>query len=159
MRTQIANSESAVRTGRLQSIPSSNIDSCARVNETVPLSAFGQMNRPRSSRFANKQSPSPSNHKSLIRSPRRPRKTNTCPSDCTHLVVAYLVLDGVVSSFSFPSRKRSDLFWRWLDIKIFGSVIGTISDDSTLAAPLDNFQIMNPDSSRHFFSGEHSIFA
>jgi hypothetical protein len=27
-------------------MPSHNIDSCARVSETVPLSAFGQMNRP-----------------------------------------------------------------------------------------------------------------
>jgi hypothetical protein len=44
--TQIANNESAVRTGRLQSMPSSSIDNCARVSETVPLSALGQMNRP-----------------------------------------------------------------------------------------------------------------
>ncbi len=29
----------ALRTGCLQSIPSHNIDSCARVNDTVPLSA------------------------------------------------------------------------------------------------------------------------
>jgi hypothetical protein len=43
-----------VRIGRLQSIPSSNIESCACVSETVPLVACGQMNRPRSSRFANR---------------------------------------------------------------------------------------------------------
>jgi hypothetical protein len=48
-----------VRAGRRQSIPSSNIDNCARVSEIVPLSAFGQMNRPGSSRLANRQRPSP----------------------------------------------------------------------------------------------------
>lgn len=68
-----------VRAGCRQSIPSSNIDSCARVSETVPDSAFGQTNFPRSKRFENRQSPSPSNHSNLMRSPRRPRKTNTCP--------------------------------------------------------------------------------
>ena len=31
-----------VRTGRRQSIPSNNIDSCARVNDTDPFPAFGQ---------------------------------------------------------------------------------------------------------------------
>jgi hypothetical protein len=70
-----------VRCGLRQSMPSSNIDNCARVNETVPLCACGQMKRPRSSRFANKHKPSPSHHKSLIRSPRRPRKTKTCPEN------------------------------------------------------------------------------
>src|SRR5688572_28761207 len=70
-----------VRIGRRQSMPSSNIDNCARVSETVPLSAFGQMKRPRSSRLANKHNPSPSNQSSFIKSPRRPRKTNTCPEN------------------------------------------------------------------------------
>jgi len=46
----------AVRIGLRQSIPSSSIDSCARLNETIPLPACGQMKRPRSSRLANKQS-------------------------------------------------------------------------------------------------------
>jgi hypothetical protein len=40
-----------VRCGLRQSMPSSNIDNCARVNETVPLCACGQMKRPRSNRF------------------------------------------------------------------------------------------------------------
>jgi hypothetical protein len=39
----------ALRTGRLQSIPSHNIESCARVNDTAPLSVFGHVNMPRSS--------------------------------------------------------------------------------------------------------------
>src|SRR5215469_16147004 len=63
-----------VRTGRRQSIPSSNIESCAGVRDTVPLVAWGQMNRPLSNLLANKHSPSPSNHNTLIRSPRFPRK-------------------------------------------------------------------------------------
>src|ERR1019366_10040992 len=42
-----------LRTGRRQSIPSSNIDNCACVSDTVPLVACGQMNRPRSRRLAN----------------------------------------------------------------------------------------------------------
>jgi hypothetical protein len=40
-----------LRSGRLQSIPSSSIDNCARVSDTLPLVACGQMKRPRSSRF------------------------------------------------------------------------------------------------------------
>ena len=62
-------------------IPSSNIDNCAGVSDTVPLVACGQMKRPRSSRFAKRHSPSPSHHNILIRSPRRPRNTNTCPEN------------------------------------------------------------------------------
>ncbi len=68
-----------VRSGLRQSIPSSSIDNCARVNATVPFSALGHTNRPRSNRLANRQSPSPSNHKSLTMSPRRPRNTKTWP--------------------------------------------------------------------------------
>src|SRR5271156_3865253 len=62
-------------------MPSSNIDNCAGVNETVPFAACGQVNFPRSSRFANKHRPSPSHQSSLIRSPRFPRNTNTCPEN------------------------------------------------------------------------------
>ena len=69
----------ALRTGRLQSIPSHSIESCARVNDTVPLSAWGQTKCPRSSSFWKRQKPSLSCHKILIRSPRRPRKIKTCP--------------------------------------------------------------------------------
>src|ERR1051326_9350979 len=39
-----------VRTGRRQSMPSSSMDSCARLNDTAPCSACGQMKRPRSRR-------------------------------------------------------------------------------------------------------------
>jgi len=46
------NCGSHVRSGRRQSMPSSNIDNCARVSETVPLVACGHTKRPRSSRFA-----------------------------------------------------------------------------------------------------------
>jgi hypothetical protein len=42
-RAQIANGDSPVRIGRRQSMPSSSIESWARVSATVPLSAFGQM--------------------------------------------------------------------------------------------------------------------
>ena len=49
--------ECACAFGRRQSMPSSNIDNCARVSETVPLSACGQTKRPRSSRFANRHKP------------------------------------------------------------------------------------------------------
>jgi len=45
-----------VRSGRRQSMPSSSIDNCARVNETVPLVACGHTKRPRSSRFENRHS-------------------------------------------------------------------------------------------------------
>jgi len=62
-------------------MPSNNIDSCAGVSATVPLVTCGQMNLPRSSLFANKHNPSPSHHNILIKSPRRPRNTNTCPEN------------------------------------------------------------------------------
>jgi len=60
-------------------MPSSSIDSCAALNAMLPLSACGHTKRPRSSRLANRHSPSPSNHKSFTRSPRRPRNTKMCP--------------------------------------------------------------------------------
>ena len=41
----------AVRIGLRQSMPSSSIESCARLSETTPLSACGQTNRPRSRRL------------------------------------------------------------------------------------------------------------
>src|SRR6266481_1999561 len=62
-------------------MPSSSIDNCAGVSETVPFAACGQVNFPRSSRFANRHNPSPSHHSNLIRSPRFPRNTNTCPEN------------------------------------------------------------------------------
>src|ERR1035438_9797153 len=43
-----------VLSGLRQSMPSISIDSCARVRETVPSFACGQMKRPRSNRFANR---------------------------------------------------------------------------------------------------------
>ena len=60
---QTATSGVQVRSTRRQSMPSRSIESCARLSRTVPLSAFGQMNRPRSRRLANRQRPSPSHHK------------------------------------------------------------------------------------------------
>jgi hypothetical protein len=45
---------SHVRSGRRQSMPSSSIDNCARVSETVPPVACGHTKRPRSSRLANR---------------------------------------------------------------------------------------------------------
>src|ERR1700676_2164664 len=60
-------------------MPSNSIDNCARVRETLPSVACGQINFPRSRRLQNKHSPSPSNQISFTRSPLRPRKMNTCP--------------------------------------------------------------------------------
>ncbi len=74
-----ANCGSHVRSGRRQSMPSSSIDNCARVRETLPSVACGQINFPLSKRFANKHSPSPSNQISFTKSPRRPRKMKTWP--------------------------------------------------------------------------------
>ena len=73
-----ATAGTAVRAGLRQSMPSSSIASCARLNDTAPCSARGQMKRPRSRRFANRHRPSPSHHSTLMRSPRLPRKTKTC---------------------------------------------------------------------------------
>src|SRR5262249_17630705 len=72
---------SQVRSGGRQSMPSTNTDNCAGVRETVPLVACGHTKRPRSNRFANKHKPSPSYQRTLSRSPRRPRNTNTCPEN------------------------------------------------------------------------------
>jgi hypothetical protein len=78
---QTAISGVQVLSGLRQSMPSRSIESCARVRHTVPSVACGQMNRPRSRRLANRHRPSPSNQRSLIMSPLRPRKTNTWPEN------------------------------------------------------------------------------
>ncbi len=68
---------SAVRRGALQSMPSSSIDNCARLRDTVPLLAWGHTKRPRSSRLASRQSPSPSNHSTFTcRHAARERQTH-----------------------------------------------------------------------------------
>ena len=78
---QTAISGVQVLSGLRQSMPSSSIESCARVRQTVPSVACGQMNRPRSNRLANRHRPSPSNQIILIRSPLRPRKMKTWPEN------------------------------------------------------------------------------
>ncbi len=60
-------SGAAARTGCRQSIPSSNIESCAALSDTLPLCACGQIKRPRSKRLAIKQRPVPSHHNTLKR--------------------------------------------------------------------------------------------
>src|ERR1700740_384668 len=78
---QTATSGAEVRSTLRQSMPSRSIDSWARLSRTTPLSAFGQMNRPRSRRLANRHKPSPSHQRSFTMSPLRPRNTNTCPEN------------------------------------------------------------------------------
>ncbi len=65
-----ADGGSHVLCGRRQSMPSKSIDNCARVNDTIPFVARGQMKRPRSNLFRKRQRPSPSDHGNLIKSPR-----------------------------------------------------------------------------------------
>ena len=85
-----------VLSGLRQSMPSMSIDSCARVRETVPSFACGQMKCPRSNRFANRHRPSSSAHKILIVSPLRPRKTNTCPENgcCLRIICTCALSPG-----------------------------------------------------------------
>ena len=59
--------------------PSSSIDSCDGLRLTLPSFAAGQTNRPRSSRFVNRQAPWLSHQMIFKRSPRRPLKTNIWP--------------------------------------------------------------------------------
>ena len=61
-------------------LPAASITALASA-QPCHSSACGHTKRPRSSRLANRQSPSPSHHSTLIRSPRRPRKTNTWPEN------------------------------------------------------------------------------
>jgi hypothetical protein len=89
-----------VRVGRRQSMPSSSIDNCARLSDTAPSSACGQMKRPRSSRLANRQSPSPSHHSSLMRSPRRPRKTKHVAG--VWILLQHSLRDGAQSREAAP---------------------------------------------------------
>ena len=49
---QAASSGRCVRTGMRQSMPSSSIDNCAAVSDTLPDVACGQTKRPRSNRLA-----------------------------------------------------------------------------------------------------------
>ncbi len=68
-----------VRCGARQSMPSRSIDSCAGLTVTLPSEAAGQTYLPFSRRLENMHAPWPSHHTILMRSPRRPRKTNRCP--------------------------------------------------------------------------------
>jgi hypothetical protein len=61
-----------VRIGMRQSMPSSSMPSCAAVNATTPSADDGQTKWPFSSRLANRHSPWPSHHSTLISPPRRP---------------------------------------------------------------------------------------
>ena len=115
-----------VLSGLHQSIPSSSIESCARVSETLPLSACGHTNRPRSSRFENRQSPSPSNHNSLIKSPRRSRKAKTWPESgaCSSAVCT--------SALSPVKPRRMSVTPAAIQICVFaGGAIGDIMPEGT----------------------------
>ena len=73
-----------VRSGTRQSIPSSSIESWADVMWILPSMAWGQTKRPRSRRLVKRHAPPalpdrPSHQTILIKSPRRPLKTNKCP--------------------------------------------------------------------------------
>ena len=68
-----------LRCGARQSMPSSSIASCAAVRAILPSFAAGHTNRPFSRRFENRHAPCPSHQMILIKSPRRPRKTNMWP--------------------------------------------------------------------------------
>ena len=76
---QTATSGVTMRSTLRQSMPSRNIESCARLRCTVPLSAARPDRRPRSGSYANRHRPSPSHQISITISPLRPRNTNTCP--------------------------------------------------------------------------------
>lgn len=70
-----------VLSGVRQSTPSSNIDSYAGDNITLPAVAEGKTNRPFSKRLENRHAPCLSHQKTLTSSPRRPRKTNRRPEN------------------------------------------------------------------------------
>jgi len=95
-----------VRSGRRQSIPSSSIDNCAVLSKTVPVSACGQTNRPRSRRFVNRHMPSPSLHKSLTRSPLRPRDAKTWPQNGSSLSAIWTWPPASRFRSACPSRRR-----------------------------------------------------
>jgi hypothetical protein len=59
---QAASSALCVRIGIRQSMPSSSIDNCAGVSDTLPEVACGHTKRPRSRRLAKSSRPWPSNH-------------------------------------------------------------------------------------------------
>ena len=70
-----------VRFGMRQSMPFSNIASCAEVGLILPSFAAGQINRPRSKRLLNRHAPCESRHMILSKPPRRPRNTNRWPEN------------------------------------------------------------------------------
>jgi hypothetical protein len=118
-----------VRSGRRQSMPSRSIDSCARVSDTVPVSTFGQMKRPRSSRLANRQRPSPSYHNSLIRSPRRPRKTNTCPENGFVFSAVYTI------ALSPMKPRRRSVMPATIQMRVPLGIIGAATSAPSAAKP------------------------
>src|SRR4029077_19673065 len=68
-----------VSCGWRQSIPDSRYPSWAAEIVTVPSGTLGHKKRPRSSRLVNRHAPWPSCQTTFKRSPRRPRKQNSCP--------------------------------------------------------------------------------
>ena len=59
----------------------------------------------------------------------------------------------------FSFLKCSDLCGGGFDVKILGSVVGTMADDSAVAAPLDDFQVFYPELSHNLFPRKHPFFA
>lgn len=68
-----------VHCGRRLSMSSSVIDSCGWVNATLPLAAYGQMNRPRSNRLDSRHRPSPIHYSTLTMTSGLPLNRDTWP--------------------------------------------------------------------------------
>ena len=104
-----------LRRGARQSIPSSSIENCAAVSATDPSRACGHRNLPRSSRLANRHRPWPSHHSTLIRSPRRPRNTNSAPPCGSSSASAAPAPPACQSPSACPSPRTPDRRGHCLD--------------------------------------------
>src|SRR5450830_10752 len=142
VKTYAASVGCQVRTGILQSIPSSSMDSCAGLSETAPLSAWGQMKRPFSSRLANRHIPWPSHHSSLMMSPRLPRKTKTWPENgswvsafCTkapnHQSRGVCRSDPPPTTRVFPSARQSCRFSQSLQYTAHAGLVNHAAQSHT----------------------------
>ena len=99
----------------------------------------------------------PSKNRIFILSLRLLANKKKCPPHCTRLVSVCLSGYSFVFSWLSSSLERGDLFRRRFDVKVLGSVIRPIADDTAFPAPVDDGQVRCLDLAGDFLHGEHSF--
>ena len=141
----------------VRSMPPINSANSSRVNCTRPSSDVGQFNRPCSMRRAQTHRLLLSKKSIFMRSLLELANRKKCPPHCTRLVSVCLPGCSFVLSWLFSSLERDDLFRGRFDVKVLGSVVRPIADDTAFPAPVDDGQVLYLDLACHFLYGKHSF--